>query len=127
MRARAVAASLVMLAVVVGALSLGATSHAAAGSAAVGCAPLQDCRHGASAVTGEHGAPGVPLTCVQQAACGGGGALVAGGLVLVAILVGSPGVRALVASRRWRVLAASESIVDRLTAGRLFRPPRFAS
>jgi hypothetical protein len=62
---------------------------------------------------------------MQQVACGGGAALALGAIAFVAVLVGSNELVPDAPSRRV-IRLSMPSIVDRLAAGRLFRPPRLA-
>jgi hypothetical protein len=123
-RALAVALGL-LLTVVVGAMLAGDVAQAApAGSSVAGCVPTQDCGH-APGSSLQAGQPEAPSSCAQRTVCGGGAALALGGFVLVAALVTSGEVVAPGPSR-WAVRVPVRIVTDRLTAGRLFRPPRFA-
>jgi len=106
MRARALAVCVVVtLAAIVGPLVVRETVLAA---------PAQ-----ASAASQQH----EPQTCVQQIACGGGATLAVAAMAFVAVLGGRTGVATPVTARRIDRRPAAP-IVDRLAAGRLFRPPR---
>jgi len=108
MRARALAVCVVVvLAAIVGPLVVRETAQAA---------PTQ-------ALTASQ--PHEPQTCVQQIACGGGAALAIAGMAFVAVLGGSTGITRVATPRRADRLPVAP-IVDRLVAGRLFRPPRIA-
>lgn len=118
-----------MVAVVAGALSLGMWARAADASADVSavCAPAQSCGQvgtGGGAVARHVGTP-TPDPCVQRAACGGGAALAAGAVALVAVLVRTP-TSPLQHSLRWTIRPAVQRFLDPLLAGRLFRPPRLS-
>ena len=118
-----------MVAVVAGALSLGMWAPAADASAdtSVACAPAQSCGQvgtGGAAVAGHVGTP-APDPCVQRASCGGGVVLAAGAVALVAVLVRTP-TSPLQHSLRWTIRPAVHRFLDRLLAGRLFRPPRLS-
>jgi hypothetical protein len=123
-RALAVAFGL-LLTVLVGAMLAGDGAQAApVGSSVAGCVPTQDCGHAPGSPL-QAGQPQAPSSCVQRAVCGGGAALALGGFVLVAALVAS-GDFVAAGPSRWTVHFPIRIVTDRLTAGRLFRPPRFA-
>jgi hypothetical protein len=124
-RLRALAVVLGVLLTVVGAMLAGDVVQAApAGSSPAGCVPTLDCGH-APASSLQAGQPQAPASCVQRTVCGGGAALALGGFVLVAALVASGDVVGPKPSR-WAVRFPVRIVTDHLTAGRLFRPPRFA-
>jgi hypothetical protein len=90
-----------------------------------GCTPAQECGHSAGPLAGWPSQPQAPQSCVQHTACGGGAALALGAMVLVAVLVGSNDLGGGATSRRTIRLPVA-SFVNRLAAGRLFRPPRLS-
>jgi hypothetical protein len=115
---------MLILAVVAGTFIADAAVQAGPASApATGCAAGLNCGQGTDSGAATSGAARAPQSCIQQAACGGGAALALGGIVLVAVLVGSNDLVPDASTRRTIRLEIS-SIVDRLAAGRLFRPPR---
>jgi hypothetical protein len=127
-RVRALAVVLgLLLTVVVGAVLAGDVVQAAPAGSTVagvaGCVSTQDCGH-ASGSSVQAGQPQAPSSCVQRTACGGGAALALGGFVLVAALVAS-GDSVAARPSTWAVRVPVRIVTDRLTAGRLFRPPRF--
>lgn len=126
-RVRALTACLMLiLAVIVGTFMVDASVQAAPASApATGCTPGLNCGSGAGARASTSGGSRAPQSCIQQVACGGGAALALGGIVLVAVLVGSTDLVPDASSRR-TIRLRVPSVVERLTAGRLFRPPRLA-
>jgi len=115
-----------LLAVIFGSFVAGSAMQAGAapvGTTVAGCAPAQDCGHGAGSVSGQPSQS--PAPCVQRVACGGGAALAFGGFVLVAVLFASHDLVSGTPSR-WTIRYRIASVVDRLSAGRLFRPPRLS-